>query len=249
MTAACELDSHADTCCLGDVCLVLYTTGKAEVSGFTNSLESIKETPIITGVVAYDDPTTFETYLLYFHQALHLPMMNKCFLNPNQMREAGVTVNNVHLKFIKSEDRNHLSHSIAAPLSDESKQLVIPFDLVGVISSFTVRKPTWDEIKNTDPSKWDLNDLADADERKLRVDLESNTVRTKEPRDLHQRMACMVRVNTRTIADLRHRRQGTVDPVTLARRWGIGIPLAEKTASATTQLGVCDFSDSTGSKR
>ena len=100
-----------------------------------------------------------------------------------------------------------------------------------------------------DTPEWDPNDLADADERKLRVDLETDTIRKKESRDLHQRMARMVRVNTRTIADLRHRRKGTVDPVTLSRRWGIGIPLAEKTCSATTQLGVRDFTDSIGSKR
>ena len=254
------MDSHADTCCLGNVCLVLYETDKAEVSGFTNTLGSIKETPIVTGVVAYSDQATGETYLLYFHQSLHLPMMDKCLLNPNQMREAGLTVNDVPLKYLPADERKATSHSIVAPLSDSNEKLVIPFDLIGVMSSLTVRKPTWDEIRDIDPMnriqmtnqspEWSPNDSTeDVDESKLRVDLGNDLIREKEPRTLHQRMARMVRVNTRAIADIRHRRKGTIDPITLSSRWGIGIPTAEKTCAATTQLGVRDFSDSVGSKR
>ena len=255
------MDSHADTCCLGSVCLKLYETDKAEVSGFTNTLGSLKETPIITGVVAYDDPTSGETYLLYFHQSLHLPMMDKCLLNPNQMREAGIKVNDVPLKYLKEEQRETDSHSIVAPIEGKQDGLVIPFDLVGVMSSFTVRKPTWDEINNVDPSykinmtnegpEWNPNDSAkDVDESKLREGLSETTLRrVKDTRHLHQRMARMVRVNSRTIADIRHRRKGTIDPMTLSSRWGIGLPMAEKTCEMTTQLGIRDFSDSVGSKR
>ena len=255
------MDSHADTCCLGSVCLKLYETDKAEVSGFTNTLGSLKETPIITGVVAYDDPTSGETYLLYFHQSLHLPMMDKCLLNPNQMREAGIKVNDVPLKYLKEEQRETDSHSIVAPIEGKQDGLVIPFDLVGVMSSFTVRKPTWDEINNVDPSykinmtnegpEWNPNDSAkDVDESKLREGLSETTLRrVKDTRHLHQRMARMVRVNSRTIADIRHRRKGTIDPMTLSSRWGIGLPMAERTCEMTTQLGIRDFSDSVGSKR
>ena len=145
-------------------------------------------------------------------------------------------------------------------MSDSNEKLVIPFDLIGVMSSFTVRKPTWDKIRDIDPMnriqmtnqspEWSPNDSTeDVDESKLRVDLGNDSIREKEPRTLHQRMARMVRVNTRAIADIRHRRKGTIDPITLSSRWGIGIPTAEKTCAATTQLGVRDFSDSVGSKR
>ena len=189
------MDSHADTCCLGNVCLVLYETDKAEVSGFTNTLGSIKETPIITGVVAYDDQATGETYLLYFHQSLHLPMMNKCLLNPNQMREAGLTVNDVPLKYLPADERKATSHSIVAPLSDSNEKLVIPFDLIGVMSSFTVRKPTWDEIRDIDPMnriqmtnqspEWSPNDSTeDVDESKLRVDLGNDSIRLKRTKNV-----------------------------------------------------------------
>ena len=48
-TFMCELDSHADTCCLGRGCHVLYQTDTADVSGFTETLGNLNETPVITG--------------------------------------------------------------------------------------------------------------------------------------------------------------------------------------------------------
>ena len=258
----CELDSHADTCCLGKDCLVLYETDKAEVSGFSTQLGKLKETPVITGVLAYDEPVTGETYLLYFHQALHLPMMEKSLLNPNQMREAGIIVNDVPLKFIKQEQRTSESHSLVVPINDDNEStLTIPLELKGVISGFTVRKPSWEEIANVDPAnriemtndspEWAPNDSAeeDVDERRLRQDVRQDMVRTRGSRSLSNRMAKMVRVNSRTVAETSHKRKGTIDPIGLASRWGIGLSVAERTFKATTQLGVRDFSQGVGSKR
>ena len=258
----CELDSHADTCCLGKDCLVLYETDKAEVSGFSTQLGKLKETPVITGVLAYDEPETGETYLLYFHQALHLPMMEKSLLNPNQMREAGIIVNDVPLKFIKQEQRTSESHSLVVPINDDNgNTLTIPLELKGVISGFTVRKPSWEEIANVDPAnriemtndnpEWAPNDSTeeDVDERRLRQDVCQDMVRTKGSRSLSNRMTKMVRVNSRTVAETSHKRKGTIDPIGLASRWGIGLSIAERTFKATTQLGVRDFSQGVGSKR
>ena len=258
----CELDSHADTCCLGKDCLVLYETDKAEVSGFSTQLGKIKETPVITGVLAYDEPETGETYLLYFHQALHLPMMEKSLLNPNQMREAGIIVNDVPLKFIKQEQRTSEPHSLVVPINDDNgNTLTIPLELKGVISGFTVRKPSWEEIANIDPAnriemtndnpEWAPNDSTeeDVDERRLRQDVRQDMVRTKGSRSLSNRMTKMVRVNSRTVAETSHKRKGTIDPIGLASRWGIGLSVAERTFKATTQLGVRDFSQGVGSKR
>ena len=174
----CELDSHADTCCLGN-CYVLYQTDTADVSGFVESLGKIKEAGVITGVLAYDDPETGQTFLLYFHQALHLPQLkDKCLLNPNQMREAGIEVNDIPLKYLKPGDQNERSHSIIAR-DTEMGELRIPLDLIGVLSQFRTRKPTKEEIDSIDPSchidmtnerpEWQPNDSTpDVDERTLR---------------------------------------------------------------------------------
>jgi hypothetical protein len=67
-----ELDSHADTCGVNDTALILeYTGQEAEVSGFSPSLQTLENIPIVKAAVAYDDPQTGETYILIINQALH----------------------------------------------------------------------------------------------------------------------------------------------------------------------------------
>ena len=259
----CELDSHADTCCLGN-CYVLYQTDTADVSGFVESLGKIKEASVITGVLAYDDPETGQTFLLYFHQALHLPQLkDKCLLNPNQMREAGIEVNDIPLKYLKPGDRNERSHSIIAR-DTEMEELRIPLDLIGVLSQFRTRKPTKEEIDSIDPScridmtnerpEWQPNDSTpDVDERTLRESIQSNVVNATRERTINLAMTKTLRVNNRAIhvhvSDIGHRRKGTVRPNELAQRWNIGLPSAERTFNQTTQLGVREFTDRGGSRR
>ena len=72
-------------------------------------------------------------------------------LNPNQMREAGVEVNDVPLKYLKPEERTHRAHSLLAR-NDEEDEVRIPLDLVGVLSQFKTRKPTSQEIESIDPA-------------------------------------------------------------------------------------------------
>ena len=53
--ARMELDSHADTCALGECCLVLGDSGRTvDVNGYTESLGAMKDVKIIHGAVAYD---------------------------------------------------------------------------------------------------------------------------------------------------------------------------------------------------
>ena len=259
----CELDSHADTCCLGTGCYVLYQTDTADVSGFVESLGKIKEAAVITGVLAYDEEESGNTYLLYFHQALHLPQMkNRCLLNPNQMREAGVEVNDVPLKYLKPEERTHRAHSLLAR-NDEEDEVRIPLDLVGVLSQFKTRKPTSQEIESIDPAlrinmtndrpEWQPNDSTpDVDERTLRQSISNETPTVERDRRINVRMTRAMRINNRkiTVSDITHRRKGTVNANEIAKRWNIGLPSAERTFATTTQLGVRDFTgDSEGGRR
>ena len=71
-----ELDSHADTCAFGIGCLVVFDTGKlVSVGGFDQTLGSKQGAAIATIAVAYDCPITFQTYILFFHEALYIPTM------------------------------------------------------------------------------------------------------------------------------------------------------------------------------
>ena len=146
-----ELDSHADTCTLGSVCLVLQETGRTvDVSGFTQGLGTKDDIKVVTGAVAYDCPLTHVTYILVFHEALYIPEMDVHLLNPFQMRNQGVVVNETPLHQLPVDQRTSDSHSIICP--EVEPTLHIPMVLDGVMSGFTVRKPTWEEVTNTDLS-------------------------------------------------------------------------------------------------
>ena len=142
-----ELDSHADTCAFGHCCLVLKETGKTiSVEGFNKKMGSIPDVKICTVAVAYDCPTTGKTYLLLFHEALYIPALTVHLLNPTQMRMQGIEVNDVPLMSLPEEERTQLKHSIVS----HDPPLHIPMDLEGVMSGFTLRKPTWDEVRDFD---------------------------------------------------------------------------------------------------
>jgi hypothetical protein len=142
----CELHSHADTCCFGKGAYILSIDqgSCAEVTGFSTQLGSVKSVPIVSAAVAYDCPVTFQTYILVFHQSLYIEDFNSHLICPNQMRLAGISVNDCPLQFLPPKQRTHDSHTI------HTAQLRIPLQMKGVISYFQTRKPTRKELQNTD---------------------------------------------------------------------------------------------------
>jgi hypothetical protein len=74
VVARCEVDNHADTCCLGPNFVPLYFTGvECEVQPFSDNYESVKQVPVCSAVTAYDDEETGLTYLLEFNECLWMP--------------------------------------------------------------------------------------------------------------------------------------------------------------------------------
>ena len=89
-----KLDSHADTCCLGENALILANHGKhVSVAPFISDLGKIDKVNIVTGAIAYDVPNSADIIILVVNQALYFP---KNFLNnllcPNQMRLNGLQI-------------------------------------------------------------------------------------------------------------------------------------------------------------
>jgi hypothetical protein len=112
------------------------------------TLGSVKNVKIVTAAVAYDVEDEYKTYILFFHQALYIPSMNRHLLNHNHMRVNDVTVNETPLALIPQELRTLHSHSIVAEDTD-SEEVHIPLELEGVTSYFKTRKPTRAEIQDT----------------------------------------------------------------------------------------------------
>ena len=133
----CELDTHADTWCVGEHSLVLYDTGRTvTVSPFLESLGEVEKVSIVQAAIAYDDPNYSRTVVLIINQALHFPNMHRNLACPNQSRVHGVEVFDTprHL----DPHRHELSHSIYFP----SDKFAIPLHLDRVISYFHCRKPS-----------------------------------------------------------------------------------------------------------
>jgi len=95
MSCRAELDSHADTCGVNSVSRVLECSGQvAEVSGFANSVDSIRDVPIVKAAIAYDVPGSGETINLIINQALYFgDQLTHILLNPNQMRSNDIQKN------------------------------------------------------------------------------------------------------------------------------------------------------------
>jgi len=75
-----KLDSHADTCTFRRGSYVLQDTGTTiSVNPFDSSLGSINNVPIVTAALAYQDPTSLQTFILYFPQSLYIESLDTTF--------------------------------------------------------------------------------------------------------------------------------------------------------------------------
>ena len=138
----CSLDSHADTCCAGENCVLLEDTGKVvRVSAYANTYKPMPNVPIVTAATTYDDPNSGQSYLLVMHQALWFGRkLDTSLICPNQLRDNGIRVDDTPRQFSQQS-----IHGMIAQTEDGDR-VEIPFTLHGVISQFETRLPTQDEI-------------------------------------------------------------------------------------------------------
>ena len=80
-----ELDSHADTCVVGDATALITQDfdKQVRVFGFDGSKSSIAKT--VTGVIGYVDPGTVDQFMLVLHQAILFPKMTANLLGLIQL--------------------------------------------------------------------------------------------------------------------------------------------------------------------
>jgi hypothetical protein len=124
------LDSHADSCGVNEVARILEYSGQvAEVSGFSDTMEPLRDIPIIKAAFAYDEPLTGDTVILIVNQALYFGShLSHMLFNPNQLRSHGVTVEDVprHLSSKSSHsiivNEEKFQHTIAT----QGSYLILP---------------------------------------------------------------------------------------------------------------------------
>jgi hypothetical protein len=103
--------------------------------------------PIVTVAVAYDCSTTGHTFILIFHQALHVPTMTKHLINPFQLCNYGIKINGTPLMHLTPDQRTPEMHSILE--DDPLLHIPLSFD-GGTMSGFTSCIPTDEEIQDYD---------------------------------------------------------------------------------------------------
>jgi hypothetical protein len=145
-----ELDNHADTCVVGDgTCLVTHDFGKTvSVHGYAPTVGATT-CKVVTAVIAYDDPTNGQVWMLTIHQAILIPEVVSNLLGTMQVRDNGVLINDQPKYQAVNPTNDH--HSIFIPSDNEHDSLRIPLRLHGVTHYFTSRVPTVQEYESTEP--------------------------------------------------------------------------------------------------
>ena len=137
-----DLDSHADTCVVGQNAVIVHLLNKkVNVTGFDPSQGKLKDLELVSAALAYDDPTTGETIILMVHQAVHVPTMQNDLLCPMQKRMNDVEVHECP-KFLLQHP-NDQTHTLV--IREDREECTIPLSIRGVTSYFYTRKPTTHE--------------------------------------------------------------------------------------------------------
>jgi len=242
-----ELDSHADTTVAGSTYRVLeYTEKSCDIHPFSDDYEPMKQVPIAKVATAYDDPSTGETYILIFGQALYMGQsLDHTLICPNQARANGVVVDDVprHLSYDGKS-----SHSIYFP----SENVRIPLSLKGVISYILTRYPSQRKVNNcqwlivTSDNDWEPYDESFQEKEDqltpsvhLRVSdiCTISTLKNHDlPTDIYQGCSIISTVSS----SVRHL---TVTDKMIASTFYCSPNIATKTRQVTTQRGLRSMTD------
>jgi hypothetical protein len=144
-----ELDSHADTCVVGDdTALILQDYERpVRVHGYNDKVAEAKNCKTVSGAIAYDHPETGDVYMLVIHQAILIPSMKANLLCPMQLRDNGVFVND-EPKFMAPNPTD--DHNAIVVHDDQGDvHLRIPFAIKGATTYFPSRVPTRMEYEQT----------------------------------------------------------------------------------------------------
>lgn len=215
-----ELDTHADTSCLGaNFVPIMYTSQVCDVYPYSDSYQPKENVPVVTGVTAYDDEETGFTYLLEFNQCLWMgDELDHSLINPNQVRAHGISL---------CDDAYDEFRPLGFKVPDSGE--ILPFKLEGNTVVMKTRTPTVDELESIDryivmtsEEQWDPKG-----EPTVRVVRCQTTHEDNQPTyDEH------------LLGALSLTRHSAVSPEELSKKWKVGLKTAKDTLQRTTQMGV-----------
>jgi hypothetical protein len=144
-----DLDSHADAIVVGMEVITFQDFERpVNISGYDPKVPVVMALKTVSAGMTYDMPCNGRVVIIIVHQAINLPHLPHNLLNPMQMRLHDVVVNQTP-KFQCANPTN-LYHTITVKGENMNDELVIPLDLRGVVSCFTMRKPMQEECDTCD---------------------------------------------------------------------------------------------------
>lgn len=146
-TAKNELDTRADTSCLGKNWRYISDEKQVcTVSGFHSTFKSLREVPIVRAATGWIDPSTGESYLLFINQGLWFGEdLDHSLINPNQIRHFGIPV---HDNCYDNSKPVGISHS----------DVLIPFKSTGATVYFETFRPTEEQLHDETFTHIELTD-------------------------------------------------------------------------------------------
>ena len=147
-----ELDSHADTCVVGDNCLVIHDRKRPENIYSYDPKDGHRSAKTVDATVGYQDQQSAKKFILVINQAICIDDLDNHLLCPMQCHLNGVQISEV-LKFL-AENLSETTHAIelVGPVNT-AHPLIIPIQLNGVTSYFDVFSPSVAEYENDDVPK------------------------------------------------------------------------------------------------
>ena len=148
------VDSHADTSCINKHAYIesIIEGMTVDAIPFDDAIGKMTNLPIVNGIYAYDDESTFRTILLRINNAIYIKDMKHALLCPNQARENGVIIDDIP---------HHLDHTGTSTFSIDVGEYNLPLHRHGPTAYVPLRRPTEDELNHcsivdiTEEEEWD----------------------------------------------------------------------------------------------
>lgn len=245
-----EMDSHADTCVLGQNFVIIHYTGReCDVIPFREDYAPVTNIPIVSGATAWTDIESGETFILIIHEALWMgESMPNSLINPNQLRAYGTVVED-------NPSRGPLM------IEDTSDDIRIPLHMVGTNILFDSITPSDSELDNcrkihlNSQHEWNpatahqhfsnvkiaalaTTEYHHADDDETRDCDEIYNPDTFSRRISQQQLRAVSSILTDTTTPsifVSKDRRIDVSPATLSDRWMVGLTQAKLTLQYTTQ--------------
>ena len=148
-TPKVELDSHADTCVVGDNCLVIHDHNTPVNVYSYNPKDVHRSAKTVDATVGYQDPQSGQKFVLIINQAIHIDGFNNHLLCPMKCQLNSVHISEVPKSLAESPSENIHTIELIDP-SNAAHLLIIPLQLSSVTSYFDVYSLSITKYENKD---------------------------------------------------------------------------------------------------